>query len=194
MKWKWREELRSEMLLRQEALTSFGSHWGINSIIAQKDKSDAARKVSLGDGTAVFPSQHYIIFRLCQRLLEFIFSTFGKLCCGLLSGRPASSSSRLQRRPPPPLAARRWKGMQKKKLNPIQTSTENPLERKKPAVWNLVAHLQQVAPLVHLLDVFVGEDAAGSLQLALSLSRSSGDDGLVQTAHRQGARTTTMIR
>lgn len=86
------------------------------------------------------------------------------------------------------------KECQKKKLNPIQTSPENPLEMKKPAVWNLVAHLQQVAPLVHLLDVFVGEDAAGSLQLALSLSRSSGDDGLVQTAHRQGATTTTMIR
>lgn len=46
-------------------------------------------------------------------------------------------------------------------------------------MWMLAVHLQQVAPLVHLLDVFVGEDAAGSLQLALSLSRSSGYDGLV---------------
>lgn len=43
------------------------------------------------------------------------------------------------------------------------------------------ADLQQVASLVHFLDVLVGEDAAGSLQLALSLSRSSGDDGLMQT-------------
>lgn len=40
---------------------------------------------------------------------------------------------------------------------------------------------------MHLLDVFVGEDAAGSLQLALALSRSSGDDGLVQTGRRQEA-------
>lgn len=47
------------------------------------------------------------------------------------------------------------------------------------------AHLQQVASLVDLLDVFVGEDAAGSLQLALSLSGSSGDDGFMQTGHRK---------
>lgn len=31
-----------------------------------------------------------------------------------------------------------------------------------------------------LFDVLVGEDAAGSLQLALALSRSSGDDRLMQ--------------
>lgn len=43
------------------------------------------------------------------------------------------------------------------------------------------ADLQQVAPLMDLLDVFIGEDAAGSLQLALALSRSSGDDGFMQT-------------
>lgn len=72
------------------------------------------------------------------------------------------------------------------KTSSIQSKLEQ-LERNKAAVLNPVAHLQQVAPLVHLLDVFVGEDAAGSLQLALSLSRPSGDDGLVQTAHRQGA-------
>lgn len=40
---------------------------------------------------------------------------------------------------------------------------------------------------MHLLDVFVGEDAAGSLQLALALPRSSGDDGLVQAGRRQEA-------
>lgn len=34
---------------------------------------------------------------------------------------------------------------------------------------------------MNLLDVFIGEDATGSLQLALALSRSSGDDGLMQT-------------
>ena len=43
------------------------------------------------------------------------------------------------------------------------------------------ADLQQVASLVHLLNILVGEDAAGSLQLALALSCSSGDDGLMQT-------------
>lgn len=43
------------------------------------------------------------------------------------------------------------------------------------------ADLQQVTPLMNLLDVFIGEDAAGSLQLALALSCSSGDDGFMQT-------------
>lgn len=46
------------------------------------------------------------------------------------------------------------------------------------------ADLQQVASLVNFLDVFVGKDAAGSLQLALSLSGSSGDDGLMQAGHK----------
>jgi len=45
------------------------------------------------------------------------------------------------------------------------------------------ADLQQVASLMDLLNVLVGEDAAGSLQLALALSGSSGNDGLVQTGH-----------
>ncbi len=49
----------------------------------------------------------------------------------------------------------------------------------------VLTDLQQIASLVHFLDVFIGEDAAGSLQLALSLSRTSGDDGLMQTKHRQ---------
>lgn len=50
-------------------------------------------------------------------------------------------------------------------------------------VWH--TDLQEVASLVNLLDVFIGKDAAGSLQLTLSLSRSSGDDGLMQTRSRQ---------
>lgn len=124
-------------------------------------------------------------------------STFGKLCCGLLSGKPASSSCRRPRRLPPPLAVQRVKNAKIKKerikLNLWVNSPQNGLERKKLGVGKLVVHLQQVASLVHLLDVFVGEDAAGSLQLALSLSRSSGDDGLVQTAHRQAAMTKRMI-
>lgn len=138
--------------------------------------------------------QHYIIFYLFQKLLEFICCTFGILCYGLLSGRPASSSCHQLRRLPPPLAVQRLQKKKKvSKVNPRVTSPEYRLREKKLAVWKVVVHLQQVAPLVHLLDVFVGKDAAGSLQLALSLSRSSGDDGLVQTAHRQAAKTRTMI-
>lgn len=47
------------------------------------------------------------------------------------------------------------------------------------------ADLQQVASLVDLLDVFVGKNAAGPLQLALALSGSSWDDSFMQTGRKE---------
>lgn len=46
-------------------------------------------------------------------------------------------------------------------------------------------HLQEVPPLVHLLDVFVGKDAACPLELAGALPGSPGDDRFVHATRRR---------
>lgn len=52
----------------------------------------------------------------------------------------------------------------------------------------LSTHLQQIPPLMNLLDVFVREDTARSLELAGALPGASGDNRFMHAVRRQGER------